>query len=117
MLDVNSRQGRAAILILLLGVALLLALAPFASGLLSAPVFYVVFAPLYQRLKRRLRPALAAGFTVIFAVLLIFVPGSWLLALIVGQAQDVAGSLVHDPLLEKLQALTDRRLLPSARSS
>ena len=61
MLDVDSRQGRAAIMILLLGVALLLALAPFASGLLSAPVFYVVFAPLYQRLKRRLRPSLAAG--------------------------------------------------------
>ncbi|HQR17188.1 MAG TPA: AI-2E family transporter [Gemmatimonadales bacterium] len=106
MLDVNSRQGRAAITILLLGVAILMALAPFASGLLSAPVFYVVFAPLYQRLTRRLRPSLAAGLTVIIAVLLIFGPGSWLLALIVGQAQDVVGSLVHSPLLDKLQTLT-----------
>ena len=106
MLDAGSRQGRAAIMILLLGVALLLALAPFASGLLSAPVFYVVFAPLYQRLKRRLRPSLAAALTVILAVTLILVPGSWLLALIVGQAQDVVGSLVHSPLLERLKALT-----------
>jgi predicted PurR-regulated permease PerM len=106
MLDVNTRQGRAAVLILLLGLALLVALAPFASGLLSAPVFYVVFTPLYQRLARRLRPALAAAFTVLLAVMLILVPGSWLLALIVGQAQDVIGSLVQSPLLGKLQTLT-----------
>lgn len=106
MLDVNSRQGRAAIMILLLGMAILVALAPFASGLLSAPVFYVIFAPLYQRFKRRLRPSLAAGLTVVIGVLLILVPGSWLLALIVGQAQDVAGSLVQGPMLDKLQALT-----------
>ena len=106
MLNVNSRQGRAAVLILLLGLALLLALAPFASGLLSAPVFYVVFAPLYRRLTRRLRPSFAAGLTVIVAVLLIFVPGTWLLALIIGQAQDVIGSLVQSPVLGRLQTLT-----------
>jgi predicted PurR-regulated permease PerM len=106
MLDVNSRQGRAALLILLLGVALLVALAPFASGILSAPVCYVMFAPLYQQLTRRLWPSLAAALTVIVAILIILVPGSWLLALIIGQAQDVVGGLVQSPLLERLQTLT-----------
>jgi len=106
MLNVNSRQGRAAALIMLLGVAILFALAPFASGLLSAPVFYVVFDPLYQRFVRRLRPSLSAGLTVVVAVLLILIPGSWLLTLIVGQAQDVVTSLVRSPLLGRLQDLT-----------
>jgi len=106
MLDVNTRQGRAAVLILLLGLALLVALAPFASGILSAPVFYVVFAPLYQRLARQFRPSFAAGLTVMLAVLLIVVPGSWLLGLIIGQAQDVIGGLAYSPLLESLRTLS-----------
>ena len=53
MINVNTRQGRAAVLILLLGLGLLVALAPFASGLLAAPVLYVVFGPIYARLARQ----------------------------------------------------------------
>lgn len=106
MLNVNARQWRAAVLILLLGIALLFALAPFVSGLLAAPVFYVMFEPLFARLGRRVRPSIAAGLTVVFAVLIILIPGSWLLTLIVGQAQGAIGGLVHSPLLGKLQTLT-----------
>ncbi|HEX5005080.1 MAG TPA: AI-2E family transporter [Gemmatimonadales bacterium] len=106
MLNVNTRQGRAALLILLLGIALLAALAPFTSGLLAAPVFYVMFEPLYKRLARRVHRSVAAGVTILLAVLLILVPGSWLLTLIVGQAQDVVTNLVQNPVLGKLQTLT-----------
>lgn len=106
MLDVNTRQGRAAALILLLGLALVVALMPFASGLLAAPVFYVIFEPIFRRLTGLLRPSFAAGATVLFAVLLIFGPGSWLLALIIGQAQDVITGLVKSPNLGRLQGLT-----------
>lgn len=105
MLTANTRQGRAAVLIILLGIALLAALSPFASGLLSAPVFYVVLEPVYRRFAGRMPDSLAAGLTVVLAVLLILVPGSWLLALIVGQAQDVIGSLAQSPLLGQLQTL------------
>ncbi len=105
MIDVNTRQGRAAALILLLGLALMVALLPFASGLLAAPVFYVIFEPLYRRLTRTLRPSFAGGATVLLAVVLIFGPGSWLLALIIGQAQDVVGGFVKSPALERLQGL------------
>ena len=108
MLDVYTRKGRAAVLILLLGIALLVALAPFASGILSAPVFYVIFAPLYRRLTRMLRPPYAGGLTVILGVLLILVPGVWLVTLFVGQAQDVIGSLVQNPVLDRLQTLSIR---------
>lgn len=106
MINVSTRQGRAAILILLLGVGILVALAPFVSGLLAAPVFYVIFDPVYKRFTRRLSPALASGLTVLVAVLLIIVPGSWLLTMIVGQAQDVVSHLVQNPSLAKLQSLT-----------
>ena len=105
MLSVNSRQGRAALTIALLGVALIIALMPFISGLLSAPVLYVVFAPIYDRLSGKLGPAFAAGVTVLVALLLITVPGGWLLALIVGQAQGALTALMHGPFLERLQTL------------
>jgi predicted PurR-regulated permease PerM len=106
MLSVYSRQGRAAILITLLGLALIIALMPFISGILSAPVFYVVFSPWYSRLLRWMRPSLAAGLTVLIAVLLIIVPGAWLVTLIVGQAQDALTALMHGPFLDRLQTLT-----------
>jgi predicted PurR-regulated permease PerM len=106
MANINPRQGRAAIVILLLGVGLLLALAPFTSGLLSAPVFYVIFQPMYRRFVGHMKPPLAGGLTVLVAVLLVLVPGSWLLTLMIGQAQDVIGSLVQNPVLTRLQSLT-----------
>jgi len=106
MIDVSTRQGRAAILILLLGLGILVALAPFLSGLLAAPVLYVMFQPLYGWFSRRLKAPLAGGLTVTVAVLLIIVPGSWLVTMIVGQAQDVVTHLVQNPSLAKLQSLT-----------
>jgi predicted PurR-regulated permease PerM len=106
MINVSTRQGRAAVLILLLGLAILVALAPFISGLLAAPVFYVMFRPMYGWFTKRMRAPLAGGLTVIVAVLLIIVPGSWLVTMIVGQAQDVVSHLVQNPSLAKLQSLT-----------
>lgn len=105
MLSVYSRQGRAALTIALLGFALIIALMPFVSGLLSAPVLYVVFAPIYDRLAGRIGPAISAGLTVLLALLIITVPGGWLLTLIVGQAQGALTSLMHGPFLDRLQTL------------
>jgi len=105
MLSVYSRQGRAALTIALLGFALIIALMPFVSGLLSAPVLYVVFAPIYDRLAGRIGPAISAGLTVLLALLIITVPGGWLLTLIVGQAQGALTALMHGPFLDRLQTL------------
>jgi len=106
MIDVSTRQGRAAVLIVLLGLGIIVALAPFLSGLLAAPVFYVMFHPMYGWFTRRLKAPLAGGLTVLVSVLLIIVPGSWLVTMIVGQAQDVVSHLVQSPALTKLQSLT-----------
>ena len=45
-------RDRAGLLILVLGVAILLALTPFLSGLLGAAILYVIFVGLYKRLAR-----------------------------------------------------------------
>src|SRR5690606_38905092 len=43
----DSKQSRASWLVLLLGLALVVALWPYASGLLGAPVLYSITAPLH----------------------------------------------------------------------
>ena len=57
----DSKQQRASFLILILGVGLAIALWPFSTGLLGAPVLYIVFAPLHRRLASYMPRALAAG--------------------------------------------------------
>jgi predicted PurR-regulated permease PerM len=105
ILDTNHQ--RAAILILVLGAALLLALTPFATGLVGIPVLYVVFEPLHGWLTRRARahPRLAAALAVVVALFLIVVPGVSLAGLIVNQAQEIASGVVASPLLARLAGL------------
>ena len=52
----QTPRDRASVLIFVLAVLILIALAPFLSGLLGAAVLYVVFVRLYGRLERRMRP-------------------------------------------------------------
>ena len=57
----DTERQRAAWLILALGLALLVALWPFSTGLVGAPVLYVVMAPLHRWLSRRMPMRLAAS--------------------------------------------------------
>ncbi|MGH7569333.1 MAG: AI-2E family transporter [Gemmatimonadales bacterium] len=102
-LDTNHQ--RAALLILLLGAGLLIALAPYATGLIGIPVLYVVFAPAHEWLSRRVRPALAAGLVVALGVFLVVVPGASFAGLIVAQAQEMASGVIQSPILGRLQQL------------
>ena len=99
-LDTNHQ--RAAILILALGLALLVALTPFATGLVGIPVLYVVFAPVHEWLSRRTSPRISAAVVVVITLFLFVVPGVSLAGLIVAQAQQIAGSVVTSPLLERV---------------
>ena len=56
----DTKQQRAAIVVMLLGVGIVLALAPYATGLIGGIVCYVVFAPVNKALRRRMPPPLAA---------------------------------------------------------
>src|SRR2546429_298959 len=102
---IDTNHQRAALLVLLLGVALVIALTPYATGLIGIPVLYAVFTPVHEWLSLRVRPKLAATFVVALALFLIVVPGVSFAGLIVGQAQEIAGGVIRNPLLGRLREL------------
>jgi predicted PurR-regulated permease PerM len=101
----DTKQQRAAALILVLGVGLFMALWPFSTGLIGAPVLFVLFAPLHDWLARRIHPRLAAGVVVVLAILIIVVPSIALLGLVAAQAQDLASGVIQSPLLARVREL------------
>ena len=102
---IDTNHGRAALVVLLLGAALIIALAPYATGIIGIPVLYAIFAPVHDWLGMRMRPRLAALFVVVLALFLIVVPGVSFAGLIVGQAQEIAGGVIRNPLLGRLREL------------
>ena len=101
----GSDKQRAAVLIGLLAIGVFIALVPYATGLIGAPVLYVIFLPMHQWLAPKIRPGPAAIFVILCAFLLIVLPGVWLIGMLVGQAQGVASNLVNSPILERLSSL------------
>src|SRR6185503_16911021 len=102
---IDTKHQRAALIIMLLAVGIVIAMSPYATGLLGIPVLYVVFAPIYNWLKARMKPGIAAGLCVALGVFIILVPGASLTGLIVGEAQGLAEGVAQSPILEKLQTL------------
>jgi predicted PurR-regulated permease PerM len=98
----DSNHQRAAFLILVLGVALVVALTPFATGIIGIPVLYVVFQPVHTWLMRHTGARTAAALVVLLALFLIVVPGVSFAGLIVTQAQEIASGVVQSPLLDRL---------------
>ena len=101
----DTKKERAALILGLLAVGLAVALGPYVSGLLGAPVLYILFAPMHRWLSRWLPRGLAAGLVILMAFLLIVLPALWLIGMLVGQAQDVATGLVDSPLLARIATL------------
>jgi len=104
----DSNHQRAAMLILALGIALLIAISPFATGLIGIPVLYVVFQPVHLWLTRRVSPRIAAAMVTFLALFLIVVPGVSFAGLIVSQAQEIASGVVASPLLERIAQIQIR---------
>ncbi|NOT09295.1 MAG: AI-2E family transporter [Gemmatimonadales bacterium] len=101
----ESKKERAALIIILLAIGLAIAMAPYITGLLGAPVLYVLFAPLHTWLTPRIGPRIGAGVVILVVFLLIVLPGIWLVGMLVGQAQGAAAGLVNSALLERLSTL------------
>lgn len=101
----DTKKERAALILGLLAVALAYALSPYVSGLMGAPVLYVLFRGIHRDLTRYMPAGVAAGIVILMAFLIIVLPGIWLIGMLVGQAQDVAAGLVNSPLLARIQAL------------
>ena len=102
---IDTNHQRAALLVLLLGLGLVIALTPYATGLIGIPVLYAVFAPVHAWLSLRARPKVAASLVVVLALFLIVVPGVSFAGLIVNQAQQITGSVVKNPILGRIAQL------------
>jgi predicted PurR-regulated permease PerM len=98
-------RDRAGLLILALAAGILIAVAPFLSGLLGAAVLYVVFVHLYRRLERVMRPAFAAVITLAAALIIVALPLGWLIAVVVAQAPDALRTLQSSTAFSRLAEL------------
>src|SRR5258705_68745 len=105
MAFLDTNHQRAAVVVLLLGLALGWALAPYATGLIGIPVLYVIFAPAHRWLARRVKPTLAATLVVLLGLFLIVVPGVSFAGLVVNEAQQIASGVVKSPILARLSQL------------
>jgi predicted PurR-regulated permease PerM len=101
----ESKRDRAAFLIFVLGLGLAWALWPFSTGLIGAPVLYVVFAPVHRWLARRMPPRVAAGLVVLLGIILVLGPGAAFVGVIAGEAQDMATGVIRSPLVARLREL------------
>ena len=102
----QSKRDRASLLILVLGVAILIALAPFLSGLLGAAVLYVVCIGPYKWLRRhRVSPGIAATITLIGALIVIALPATWLIGLVLAEAPDTIKGLQSSQIFDRLSTL------------
>ena len=105
MAFLDTKRDQAAFIIFVLGLALVYALWPFSTGLLGAPVLYIVFAPVYRWLARMMKPGLAAGLVVLLGVILVLGPGLSFVGVVAAEAQDMASGVIKSPLLTRLREL------------
>jgi predicted PurR-regulated permease PerM len=101
----DTERQRAAWLVLALGLALLYALWPFSTGLIGAPVLYVVLAPVHRWLTRWLPSRVAAAVVVLLGILMVLGPGLSVLGLVATEAQDMASGVIRSPLLAKISRI------------
>ena len=101
----DTRHRAAATLVIALGVALLITLTPYATGLIGIPVLYVALAPVYRWVARHTSGKVAASLVVVFAVFLLLVPLGAFAGLIVNEAQQIAGRVAQSPILTRLSQL------------
>jgi predicted PurR-regulated permease PerM len=105
MAFLDTKRDRAAFLIFVLGLGLVWTLWPFSSGLIGAPVLYVVFAPVHHWLAQRIKPGISAALVVLLGIILVLGPGVSFVGVVAGEAQDMASGVIRSPLLTRLREL------------
>jgi len=101
----DGNRQRAALLLVVLGLGIIVALSPYATGLMGIPVLYVIFQPVHAWLAKRVQPHLAASLVVVLVLFAIVVPGLSFAGLVVTQAQQIAGGVIQGPILGRLSQL------------
>jgi predicted PurR-regulated permease PerM len=106
MAFLDTKHQRAAWLVFALGILIVYAAAPYATGLLGAPVLYVIFAPVHDWLVRRLPSRALANIIVItMAIVFIVLPITWVVTMLVSQAQEAARAIIASPVMGRLDEL------------
>lgn len=82
----QTQRQRAAALVAALGVAIAIALTPFASGLLGIAVLYVICAPAHRRLSRRVPPRVSAVVVLTVALVLVLLPMAVVVGIVISEA-------------------------------
>jgi predicted PurR-regulated permease PerM len=100
----SSRQ-RAAVLVLLSAIAVAVLVRPFLTGLLGALVMAVVASPIYNRMRTRRHPRLAAVLVVIGAVVLVVAPAAALLLIALDQLPEAVRWVVEIGLWDRVANL------------
>lgn len=98
----QANGRRVALLLLLCAGAILLVLVPYLPGLLGVGVFYVVAEPVHRRLARVLPARVSAAAIAVFLLLVLLVPGTWLLTTAVSEATDAVRAFQGSGAMERL---------------
>lgn len=101
----DLKQQRAAALIFLVGAGIVIALWPYVTGLIWAPVLYVMCAPVHRWLMRWMPAAAAAGVVIVLAILVVVVPLGSLVGLIAGEAAGVAQGVIDSSVVDRVREL------------
>ncbi|HEX5726923.1 MAG TPA: AI-2E family transporter [Longimicrobiaceae bacterium] len=105
MAFLRSQSQRAALLVILLGIALAIAVFPFATGLLGIVVLHVIFAPVHRLLSRWLPRSAAAVLVCLAALVLVLLPGAILVNTAVREAPGTLRALREGRVMDRLAAL------------
>ncbi|HET7233698.1 MAG TPA: AI-2E family transporter [Longimicrobium sp.] len=92
-------------LLLACAAAFVLVLVPYLPGLLGAGVFYVMAAPVHRRLARVVPPRVSAAALSLLLLVLILVPGGWLVATAVNEASQAFDAFRNSGALARLAAM------------
>ena len=88
-----------------LGLAILVAVLPFAVGLLGAGVLYVVCAPAHRRMAPTIGRRTAAAIVVAAALLLILIPGVLLVTVVMEQGPEIVRGLPESHIFQSIASL------------
>lgn len=102
---IDVPRERAQVLVIALGLAIFVAVLPFAAGLLGAAVLSVVFGPVHRWLSRVMPPRAAAGITLLIAGVAILIPGALLVVIVIDRTPQALAALQQSTIFTRLSTL------------
>ena len=99
----DSPRNITGAIILALGIAIAIALSPFAIGLLGALVLTVLVGPVHRRLGASIGPSRASALVVVLVALVVLVPGGAMLGLVIGEGPAALRAAQDNALLTWLR--------------